>query len=193
MSAQLTSAGRQTIDRQPYLRKTTGCLYWQEKCLGMDFKTTTKGIFVMKQKIKIVLFLITLVGFPLAANAVYLGSTEDNWKDWSYSHDGGNNWFDELRHGKKPKGNFEKHESYFKGYALNGIKWHDFHGKAFDFRHIDLKWLHDDDHWLHELLDSFGWIFDGHGSKPHARVPEPAALVLLATGILLIAGIRKSR
>lgn len=140
----------------------------------------------MKQKIKAVLFLITMVGFPVIANASYIKNT-DAWAGWSHSYD--NDWFREFHPAKSSKGNFEKH-TYFNGHLLDNLKWQFFHGKTLD---IDLKWLHVDDHWVHVLLDRLDWIFDGDTSGPHPRVPEPAALVLLATGILLIAGVRKSR
>lgn len=142
----------------------------------------------MKQKIKIVLFLITLAGFPVIANAVYMDSPNTYWAR-SFDDD----WFRDFQQAKDSQGNFEKHEAYFNGHSLDNISWQVLHGGTFDIRHIDLKWLHLDEHWLQILIDRLGWIFDGDTSGPHTRVPEPAALVLLATGILLIAGIRKSR
>jgi hypothetical protein len=142
----------------------------------------------MKQKIKVLLFLITVAGFPLASSAGYMGS-QDHWKSGSYSNDyDGEDWFVDSRHDKSRKRDFDKHKAHFiKEYFHDKQKW------DFDFRNIDLKWLHVDDRWFHIFLDHFGWIFDGDISKPKPGVPEPSALILLAMGILLIAGMRRTR
>lgn len=137
----------------------------------------------MQQKIKIVLFLIALAGFPLSANAVYMNGNDAHWVAGDYSND--NDWFREFNHGK-----FEKNQADFNGHTPT-IPWQTFHNESFDIRHIDFKRLHLDEHWFQILMDRLGWIFDGEDH--HARVPEPATLVLLATGILLIAGIQKRR
>lgn len=138
----------------------------------------------MQQKIRM-LFLIALAGFPMIAGAVYMNSNDAHGAAGTNFND--DDWFREFNHGKPGK-----HEADLNRHPLHTIPWQIFHDATLDIRHIDLKKLHLDKDWLQILKDRLDWIFDGHAG-PHARVPEPATLVLLATGILLIAGIRKSR
>jgi hypothetical protein len=136
----------------------------------------------MLQKIKILLFMITVAGCSLTAYAGYLD--DDHGKGGWHSNDQhGHDWFADF-HGKGKQGDFEVGD-FFSGHFNDKKDW-DFHGKSFGF---DPKWWHTDNRWRFDWKDWFDGIFPGH----HPKVPEPASMVLLATGILLIAGVRRIR
>lgn len=122
--------------------------------------------------------MITVACFSLTANAGYLD--DDYWKGGWNSNDQ-HDWFADF-HGKGKQDNFG---NFFNDHFNDKKGWNP-HGKPFGF---DPKWWHTDNGW------HFGWKdwFDGGFSGHHPKVPEPASMILLATGILLIAGVRKIR